>query len=241
MNRKNQILIVVSICVPLSLLACGPSTLVTLVPTFTPTLTPTPIVEEPLVITVTPTPTPAPGGLSPSTLVPTDWSPRDGEIELHLKNFLDPASGEECVSLFPFTVVEGVEPATIEGEGRIDCHFQATYCGEACVTMHMIQEYDVTVEGEVVPGAGSGGAASLHVVLTLDGSVKEYFSDYPPEAIMVFTEDHPFVIEGKGPLPLDFDYVDGATAVITRESPVPEGGEAPSAPVEWIFILRLRG
>jgi hypothetical protein len=241
MYRKNQTLVAIGVCMTFLLLGCGQ---VTLVPTLTSvdekpslTLTPTPDSEEPS-IALTPTST-----LTPTVpLNPPDPGepPDHGEIELFQRNFLEPGSEEECISRFPFVVIQETEPATIKGEGVIDCHFQATYCGEACVTMHMIQQYDVTVAGEIVPDAGSGGTASLHVVLTLDGGVKEYFSDYPPEAIMIFTEDHPFVIEGTGPLPLEFDYVDGATDTITRENPKPEG-EAPSEPVEWVFTLHLGG
>jgi hypothetical protein len=178
-NRKKQTLMVTGACVALLLLSCGPATLVS-TPTSTPT--PTPAEGEPLLSTLTPTPTPVPGGLGPSTLTPTDWLPRDGEIELRIQNYLDPAGGEECISHFPFAVIQGAERTTIEGEGIVDCHFQKTSCGEACLTMHMIEEYDVTVEGEILPGAGSGGVASLHAVLTFDGSVTEYFSDYPAGA-----------------------------------------------------------
>jgi hypothetical protein len=62
-------------------------------------------------------------------------------------------------------------------------------------------------------------------------SMKQYWTDIPPDAFMAFTEDNPAVFENSDILPLIFDFVEGATCEIGG------GGGAQTFP--WKFTLHL--
>jgi len=214
-NKRRQKCIVAIICLALLLLACGPSTV-----GVAPAGRSTP----------TPTPTPTPVGL----ILGGNVIPGGGEIELRISDLMKPGS-EDCVNHFPFVVNQDTDPLTITGEGVLFCHFESEP-GEGGIH-HAVMEYTVTVEGAIIPGAGSSGAALLRAVLTFDGSLTQYVSDYPAGAVPLFTVDNPAVIQESGPMPLDFDYVDGATQSITRANPYLQVPGAPD--VRWEFILHL--
>jgi hypothetical protein len=199
MNRKIQTRIIASACVILMfLLACGQITPGTTI-TDTPTLTPTPI-------TVTPTSThditipEVPDGTTPP---PPDKYTR-GEIEMHTPDYV--SGGEDCVSRIPFTINWETDPPIIKGEGRVDCHFQAS---GACAA-HEIMAHAVTLQGEFA--TGDLGEKRLLIKLTFDGSVKTYFADCGESN--PFTEANPAVIPEQGSwLPLNFEYLDGAKVI----------------------------
>ena len=201
------------------LLACGQGSLDltgTPTPTSTPTGTPT------LAITLTPTRhlmLKAPDVTTP----PPPEKYTSGEIEMRIQDMINPGS-EECVSHFPFSINWEADPPTINGQGKVDCHFQAT----GTCAVHAVMVYDVEVTGEIT-------GSVLQAVLTFDGSLSEYFTDCPAE--QPFTESNPFVWTEKGPIPLVFDFVDGATATITQNNPLP--ADSSSTEIHREFILHL--
>jgi hypothetical protein len=213
MKRRRQKCIVAVICLALLLLACGPSGVAP-------------------AGRATPTPTPTPRGL---IFAGGDVPPGAGEIEMRVADMLK-LGGEDCVNYFPFVVNQDTDPLTITGEGVVACHFQSEP-SEGGI-WHAVMDYTVTVTGEIIPGAGTGGAALLRAVLTFDGTLSQYLTDYPSGAIVPFTVDNPAVIRDSGPMSLDFDYVDGATQTVLRNNPYAQ--EPTSSEYKWEFILHLR-
>jgi hypothetical protein len=229
MNRKNYPWIMAVASVILVLLACSQTEPGTV---NTPTVTNTapPLVEP--VPTATPTPVPVVPPDEPG-ITPEPPPPGSGEIELRIPDFI--GGGEDCVGIFPFTVVENAGVRTITGDGAMYCHFQAS--GEAG-TFHVVLDHTATLAGEIVSGAGSGEGDLLKVIFTFEGSFSAYMTDYPEDVIVPNTEDNPFVINDSGPLALDFDYVDGATVEYSQGNPAPEGSGS-SGEIVWTFTLRF--
>lgn len=230
MNKKTQILALAGVCVILVLSACNPASPEALpaMSTFTPTPTEKNIAPEP----ITPTPTlgsPVSPG-SNSTVTPP--RPSSGKLEMRTPDLLNPAN-EDCVNYFPFTVNDETDPPTITGEGRIDCHFQSVT--QACI-LHAVMDYTVVVQGEIK--LGENGEERLLVELTLDGSLSNYMSDYPPDAVVLFTEANPFVWKEKGPMSLNFEFVDGAKTTVIQTNPLPADTTS-SGEINRIFILHL--
>lgn len=189
------------------------------VATDTPEPAPTP--------TSTPTPTPLAPGLGPGGSLPTS-----GEIE---SRFTFPLTGEECVSHFPFTIKEEQGRLVIEGEGVIDCSSSGELCGDICLTHNHIIYADVTLNGEVLMDSPGG---VLHVDLACTITNTQYFTDYPPDALVLFTEETPFQVEGSDTIPLTFAFEDGATTEVEVELALATEAGA-EAPPPWTLILHL--
>jgi hypothetical protein len=183
-------------------------------------------------VPVTPTPTPTPAPLIPAadTPAPTDppTRPTSGEIELR---FTDPETQEECEAHFPFTINWGESRTLIDGSGVIDCAFSTQQCGEACVTYHSAYAADAGLSGELLPSSAKYPHGFLNAGLAGKFSMKQYWTDIPPDAFMAFTEDHPAVFENSDILPLIFDFVEGATCEM--------GGGAGGQTFPWKFTLHL--
>ena len=179
----------------------------------TATATATPLVPAASTATPEPGPTPLPAG---------------GEIALR---FTDPETQGECAASFPFTFDWAAEPPTIDGPAAFSCAFQAVQCGEGvCVTYHSRYELpDGVLHGVLHPAGTDHPNGTLEATLAGTFIMIQYWTDVPPEAIMPYTEDNPFVVENADILPLLFDFADGATAEI---GPV-------GSPHAWRFTLHL--
>jgi len=142
------------------------------------------------------------------------------------------------VSHFPFTIKEEQGRLVIEGEGVIDCSCSGELCGEICVTHNHILYADVTLDGEILMGSSDSPGGVLHVDLAYTGTNTQYFTNYPPGAIVLFTEQNPFQVEGSETVSLTFAFEDGATAEV--ESQLGAAAEAGAeAPAPWTLILHL--
>jgi hypothetical protein len=185
----------------------------------------------PVVVPATPTPTPAPIIPAASTPVPTITAtprPTRGEIELR---FTDPETQAECEAHFPFIIDWGESRTTIDGGGVIDCAFDTQQCGEGvCLTYHSVYAADAGLSGELLASSGKYPHGFLNAGLAGKFSMKQYWTDIPPETTLPFTEDNPFVAENSDILPMVFDFVEGATCEIG-------GGGEQTFP--WKFTLHL--
>lgn len=218
MNRL--FLVLLSMIAVLLCAACDP---------VAPPATPAPVVVP---ATSTPTPTPAPIIPAADTPVPTITPtprPTHGEIELR---FTDPETQGECEAYFPFTIDWGESRTTIDGSGVIDCAFSTQQCGEACVTYHSAYAADAGLSGELLASSAKYPHGFLNAGLAGKFSMKQYWTDIPPETIMPFTEDNPFVAENSDILPLIFDFVEGATCEVG-------GSGAGGQTFPWKFTLHL--
>jgi len=176
----------------------------------------------------TPTSTPIPLGADTEESEITPALPTQGDLELH---FIDPISQEECSAHFPFEISYG-EETTIAGSGIIDCKITVQQCGDgACMNYHSSYDYQGTLTGVVQPGSASAPEGSLDAGLTGTLIMKQYWTDFPPDAIVIFTEDQPFEVSATDVIPLFFHFVEGATQEFGNAS-------IPNAQ-PWIFTLHL--
>ncbi len=178
----------------------------------------------------TPTPTPAPGvqGVSTPEVKVTPALPSGGVIDLR---FIDPLSQEECTAEFPFEIFWG-EETSISGGGTIDCAIAVQQCGDGgCVTLHSVYSYDGALNGTVLASSENFPEGALDAGLAGTLTLKQYWTDIPPDAIPVFTEDQPFEVSSDDVIPLLFQFIDGATQEVGNSN-VPN-----SEP--WIFTLHL--
>lgn len=190
----------------------------------------TPASDRDVLPTNTPTPTPEAQGLGLGISLPTS-----GEIESRIPL---PMTGEECVSHFPFAIREEQGRLVIEGEGVIDCSSSGELCNDICVTHNHILYADVTLDGEVLIGLSDSPSGVLHVNLAYTGTNTQYFTDYPPGARVLFTEQNPFQVEGSEIIPLTFVFEDSATAEAESQlGAAAEAGVEALAP--WTLILHL--
>jgi hypothetical protein len=192
-----------------------------------------PTTSAPVAAPETPTPTPTPAPLIPAadTPIPTDppTRPTSGEIELR---FTDPETQEECAARFPFTINWAESRTTIDGSGVIDCAFAKQQCGDGvCITYHSAYDADCGLSGELLASSADYPHGFLNVGLAGKFSMKQYWTDIPPETTMPFTEDNPFVAENPDILPLIFDFVEGATCEV--------GGGTGTQAFPWKFTLHL--
>ena len=176
--------------------------------------------------TATPTPTVAILPAAPSA-TPVPDKPTRGEMEVR---FTDPETQGECVGRLPFTM--RWEPFTIDGGAAYQCAFEIQQCGDGvCIMYHSDYDMDFTLAGEFFGSTSDHPSGSLHMAPALTSTMKQWWSDIPPETIMAFTEDNPFVIEGSDILDLFFDFWEGARAEIHN----PNNPDAPP----MVFILHL--
>jgi len=193
----------------------------------------------------TPTPTQA-GGFIPADNTPTPTTvlipgvpdeptagitpppPTGGELELR---FTDVMSQKECTAHFPFDIVEGGQMRRISGSGILDCHQTVEQCGEGvCLLYHSKHYLDASVAGVIHPATTDFPDGFLEATLAGTYSLTQYWSDYPPDAVVAFTEEHPSVFTGSDILPVNFNFAEGATDEIVTPS-----GEYP-----WVLTLHLR-
>ncbi len=178
--------------------------------------------------TPTLTPTPIPQGSNSPESGKTPALPSQGEIELR---FIDPISQEECTAHFPFQIAYDAD-ITITGSGIIDCEISVQQCGDgACMTYHSSYDYEGTLTGVVQPSSKSYPEGALDAGLAGTLTMKQYWTDFPPDAIVLFTEDQPFEATATDIIPLFFHFVEGATQEI-------QNGTVPNAQ-PWIFTLHL--
>lgn len=176
----------------------------------------------------TPTPTPAvlPGLNTPAPTAPSA-APAGGEIELH---FTDPGTLQECQAHFPFEISGEAGQQQISGSGVIDCQVSIQQCGEGvCVTYNSSYFMDASLSGVVLSATESYPDGGLDAGLAGTFTMKQYWTDIPPETIMAYTEANPFQVESSDIIPLFFHFRDGATCEIAGSS-----GALP-----WVFTLHL--
>ncbi len=226
MNRLFLVLLLGIIV--LTCLACNPAQQ----PAVSTTPTPTSTSVSPVLPPNTPTSTPAavlPAGNTPTPTVTPTSRPTSGEIELR---FTDPETQEECEAHFPFTINWAEARTTIDGSGVIACAFSKPQCGDGvCVTYHSAYDADGGLSGELLASSAKYPHGFLNVGLAGKFSMKQYWTDIPPETMMSYTEDKPFVAENSDILPLIFDFVEGATCEV--------GGGAGAQTFPWKFTLHL--
>lgn len=204
--------------------ACGGAQVEPTTPPETPTATPTLVPPTPA---ATPTPTPAllPHG---DEQTPTPPPPREGEVEIRIpfdifsQGEQPPAELPECINTIPFRTLSDGSRFMIEGEGQIDCHFVDTPQGGP-ITFHVILEFAGNLDGELLPPTPDKPSGWLDAYLLVDGTIIQYYTGYPPQAVNPCPEDDPCLAPASEVIPLPFTYEDGSTVT-----------------TPWTFILHLR-
>ncbi len=192
---------------------------------------PTPTeIEIPALEQATPTPTIAPIRVEPQapTEEPTLPPPTGGEIELR---FTDTLTQKECIAHFPFAIVEEAGQRKIDGSGVLDCQQEIQQCGEGvCITYHSQHTMEAVIRGFIRGATADFPDGFLEANAAGTYTLTQYWSDYPPETVVVFTEDHPSVISGSDIIPLNFNFADGATAEVQTQADA----------LPWVFTLHLK-
>ena len=153
--------------------------------------------------------------------------PTSGELELR---FTDGMTQKECTARFPFDIVDAGTMRRISGSGILDCHQTVEQCGDGvCILYHSKHYLDASVVGVIHPATADFPDGFLEANLAGTYSLTQYWSDYPPDSVVVFTEEHPSVFTGSDILPLNFNLAEGATEEAGNES-----GTFP-----WVFTLHL--
>jgi LysM repeat protein len=151
----------------------------------------------------------------------------NGEIELR---FTDPMSQEECEAHFLFDIVDEAGLRKIEGSGILDCHRQIEQCGDGvCLMYHSKYYMDAGVSGVIHDSSTDFPDGFLEASLAGTFTMTQYWSDYPPETVVLFTEEHPSVFSGSDIIPLNFNFTEGATEEVNNQA-----GQFP-----WVFTLHL--
>jgi hypothetical protein len=194
-------------------------------PSVTPTLTSTPsMVQSEPSSTLTPTPTVA-SVLGGATETPTPPQPSGGEVEVRIPYYIvmgneAPTDIPECVNSIPFSMTRDGTRVMIEGEGRIDCHFEST---GTPITFHVLFEFDASLNGELMPPTPEKPSGWLDAYLAIEGSIAQYYTNYPPEATNPCPESDRCRTPISDVIPLPFSYEEGSTIT-----------------TPWTFILHLR-
>ena len=196
-----------------------------------PTTLPEPPTTTPTLVPPTPAATPSPTVAFLPHLdeqTPTPPPPCWGEVEIRTpfdifsQGEQPPAEMPECVNTIPFRIFRDGSRTMIEGEGQIDCHFVDTPQGGP-ITFHVILEFDGGLNGELLPATSDKPAGWLDAYLLVDGTIEQYYTGYPPQAVNPCPESAPCRTPTSDVIPLPFAYEDGSTVT-----------------TPWTFILHLR-
>jgi len=153
--------------------------------------------------------------------------PSSGELEL---KFTDAMTQKECTARFPFEIAEEGELRRISGSGILDCQSEIEQCGEGvCILYHSKHYLDASVAGILHAPTTDFPDGFLEASLAGTYSLTQYWTNVPPESVVLYTEDHPSVFTGSDILPLNFNFKDGATEELNNQA-----GQFP-----WVFTLHL--
>jgi len=174
--------------------------------------------------TMTSTPKPL---IEPSEEIPPPV--KGGEIEIRIPfDIYNPsaeASGNstsECVNTLPFKIGKQDERVLVEGEGRIECEFIDTPKDQP-ITYHISLGLDASFDGEQLSPTTDYPKGWLDAYLTIDGTITQFYTDYPPEAPNPCPESDPCQSPSSEVIPLPFHYEEGSEVT-----------------VPWHFILHLQ-
>jgi hypothetical protein len=143
----------------------------------------------------------------------------------------DPETQQECVGSVPFSIHWGENPY-IDGSGAYECAFEKQQCGEGvCILYHSAYALNFSLPGRIYPASSDYPDGSLEAGPALDFTMKQWWSDIPPETTMPFTEDNPFSVSVSDILSLFFSFEEGARA----EIPNPNMPDAEP----MVFVLHL--
>jgi hypothetical protein len=127
----------------------------------------------------------------------------------------------DCINSIPFRLSRDGSRTMIEAEGEIDCHFVDTPQGQP-ITFHVILDFSGNLEGELLPATPDKPSGWLDAYLQVDGTIVQYYTGYPPQAVNPCPESDPCRAPASEVIPLPFDYEEGSTVT-----------------TPWTFILHL--
>jgi hypothetical protein len=176
-----------------------------------------------------PSPTPSPTrGLLPAADEQSATPPSvQGEVEIRIPYWVGtgdapPADVPECVTAIPFELTADGPRTMIEGEDSIQCEFENPTEGGP-ITIYVVLEFDGILSGELLPPTPDQPSGWLDAYLLLDGTIVQFYTGYPPEAINPCPESSPCRTPTSDVIPLPFAYEEGSTVTTA-----------------WTFILHLR-
>jgi hypothetical protein len=142
---------------------------------------------------------------------PAMSAPDQGEVEVRIINTINGQG--ECNNLIPFRIYEQGERIMLEGDGRIDCTFEGKPLGgeDSPIVYHVSLEFEAILEGERLPATPSRPSGWLDAFLLLDGTIVQYYTGYPPEAVNPCPLESPCETTTKDNIPLPFEFKEGST------------------------------
>ncbi len=224
MDKKHLLFLLSAVLIALFTASCAQPNL--------PTPTPTPPSDDSVLIS-TPTPTPTLlGGPQPETPKPPDML--RGILEIR---FPDPwGEMEYCSSQVPYVLILKGQAYELSGEGEFYCHQEHTFEEGGGMKQHLLQDYEVTLNGSLPLAQTAHLQMQLHFVGFQDG----YFSDMPPDVPEMINAQNPFHLEIDQQLDFDFKYETESSCFWNQSGVIcnpaadnPVMGETSA----WLFIL----
>ena len=135
--------------------------------------------------------------------------PSQGVIEIRIRMNLE--NEQQCIKTYPFILLTGNEQV------QVDCQFKGDYCEDACTTLNIHLDLASRLDGEVVSDQAENGAQMLSLYFFYDGQLLEYYSDFPDDVPMTFTESTPLRETIGDLIPVRLPFEDGASAHLMGE------------------------
>jgi len=196
----------------MSLAACG---------SYTPeaTLTPqAPQVENTVTIEIlsemTPASTPTPplvSGVTEEPVSPTTG----GRIEVHIPYLIatqdsPPIDVPECAAEVPFSITQEDGRNLLAGTQQIHCEFENPL-EDSSITIYVVLEFESVLNGELLEPTPNKPSGWLDAYLVIDGTITQYYTGYPPEAVNPCPESSPCSTPTSEVIPLPFAFEEGST------------------------------
>ncbi len=164
---------------------------------------------------------------------------QSGVLELRLQMWA--GSGQECVRAYPFSIREEEGRILLTGDGQVqmECAFANEYCEDTCRTLHIDYALDTRIDGEILLDEEGASAYQVDLYLFFDGQLKEYFTDFPPEVSVQYTESSPMIENAGDLVSVSMPYQDGAVAVLLQGEPDVDPDQLPVLPAAAIWTLTL--
>jgi len=144
-----------------------------------------------------------------------DAMPESGVIELKIVMNLE--TEQQCIKTYPFTLRQQDGRILLTGDDdqvTVDCRFKGTVCDDSCATLNIILDMQSRLDGEILPDDAGEGIPKLDLYFFYDGEFVEYYSDYPDDVKMTYTESTPLSESAGDLIPISLPFEDGASVIL---------------------------
>jgi hypothetical protein len=141
--------------------------------------------------------------------------PQSGLIELRIS--LDLETEQQCIKVFPFTLRQQDGRILLTGDDdqvSVDCQFKGTICDDSCAALNIIMDMQSRLDGEILSDEAGDGSSRLDLYFFYDGEFIEYFSDFPDDITMTYSESTPLRESAGDLVPVSLRFEDGASVTL---------------------------